>query len=158
MTGDGDGRPGMLGRRRLLARERCVVLSGCALGLLFCAAALTKGWDRSSTSEFLIALGLRAWRSEITVAAIAVEWALGAWLLSGWQLQRALGVAVALLLGLTAVLGYAKATGAVADCGCFGRIVVSVDGALARNGVLLVVGALGLALRPRATFSSGGFT
>lgn len=122
---------------RTLAMATAIVL-----GLVFCAAAVGKAWDSSGSRSFLTALGLGPWRSEIVAAAIIAEWAIGAWLLSGWRSRAALGAAVLTLLGLTLVLAYAKMTGASTACGCFGRSNTSVDAAMVRNGTLLVIGAV----------------
>ena len=108
-------------RRALAAR-----LIEAALGAVLLSAGLIKAYEpldfaRQISDYRIIAapalVGVTAW------VMIVVECALGAALLAGYRRRVSLVAAMILILAFLAAVAWAWATGATADCGCFGSWV-----------------------------------
>ena len=119
------------------------------LAIVFAVAAVAKLADRANTRRAVEDFGVPA-RAAPAVAVVlpVAELAVAVLLLvPGTARWGALG-AVVLLLAFTAVVAAALARGNRVDCNCFGQLGARPVGpaTLARNGALLVVAALVLAL------------
>lgn len=109
------------------------------LGVVFAAAAVAK---LASPEPFRATVRKLYGPRAVTPMGVGVplmELLLGAWLISGVSPQKAAAVAVVLLLMFTAVLMRIRRKGLT--CGCFGEASESAPAGMARNVILIALGA-----------------
>ncbi len=129
------------------------------LGGVFLLAGIAKSLDPEAFVKEIAAYKLLPWPGLQTAAALALltlECALGAALIVGYRLRLALLVGTGLFAVFLGALGWAWATGATADCGCFGQWMKrSPKAAFLDDAGLLVTSVVALVLLRARAWSDG---
>jgi hypothetical protein len=94
-----------------------------------------------------VLLRTQSYSSVLVVALILIEFALAAWLISGWAPRAALAGTILALLGFSVALGTLLIVKPSSPCGCglpalSGNAAVDNGIGLARNALLMVIGVV----------------
>lgn len=134
-------------------------LARIIIGVTFALSGFLKAIDPIGTKlkvdEFLNAFSswglsqLHTVSMAIAIILIATEFCIGSFLLMGIYRRLSSRLALVMMFFFTATTGYNLATGAVADCGCFGDALhLDPLETFLKNLILLPI-TLGLAIRPQ---------
>lgn len=125
-------------------------------------SAVAKAVAPHDAAVFIIKVFHQHHPSPLILIVVLAEWGIGSALLLRWTPQRAMFMATLLLAAFTSLLLYARATGFQGTCGCLGGVRMTMGQALVRNGALLIVCVLAIALSSparaqREPYTSGFF-
>lgn len=115
------------------------------LGLMLVYAAVHKAVDPQDAHKLIEATLPALPAATLVRCAVAVEWALGLVLISGFRQRAAFLALLCLLAMFSGVLYRARLAGFSGSCGCLG-LDQSASSALIRNAVLAGAGLLGYSL------------
>ncbi len=138
--------------KSVLSSPRFTRFAQAIVGVVFLAGALLKAADINLFIVQISHYGVIAEDSpiieEVALAVLALESFLGAAMLLGWRMKGLVPLAVeALLVFFTGLIIYGWAFHGLEDCGCFGRLEISVRESIIKNivlGALLVPVFLGM--------------
>jgi len=149
-------------------RDQVIRFSRLLLGLVFLAAAATKGVDltrfvrQNEALMWTIGLPVQPWVETfawvIAVTVVVVELFISGTLLAGWGARLGAGFGIAALVGFSLVTTFAWLNKLEDTCGCFGAFMPRSAGTAVIENLLLLVPAMfairttkALKIRPAAT-------
>lgn len=113
------------------------------LGLVFMAGMLLKAYDANLFVRQILQYGVmeqRMWLEYAALGTLAVESLLAVALLTGLRLRGlTYAVTLAVLVGFTGLIAYGWIFHNLDDCGCFGRVKMTPEQSIIKNGVLALL-------------------